>query len=453
MTRLKNILRFVGLVDGIPASLPHQLNWNGRAVIPDFVDSSIGGFVITADATNVTITRQPGSPASADVLVESWHSIERAFGAKQTLSLVPQPFISAGGNGSGGGFAPARTLFVAQSWPAGVDPSVYFTKISDAEVFAATMVPFPTRADPVTIIIYPGTYADDLTLVSNVHLNCHTRRDVVVTGNVVWTPGAGVNASLVGGEEQADIAAIRFEGTISIDSTAKTGASNSAFDGRGIDVRNTVTMIGRGGGARTDHFQLWLSTLICTVNFTNVIVNLSSGTYLDLNFAGECDFDVNGDQVFGVVTLAGTSVGALQATQIFGNVNVGTGTSIDIVSSVLEQNAVLTVAAGGDADIRMSEFQVNAQLVGPGPIDRSIWTTTIAGTAAGNNVIPISPPYPDGLYNVAIELTAAGAYPPVSAKGGSSFTINDPVGGNTYNFTLMKAITSVPDHGVTPPLP
>lgn len=100
-TRLKSILSFAGLVVGVPASLPHNLNWNGRAVVPDIAtpSSDASGFLVTADSVNVTVTRVTGG-AAVTLLVESWHTIERAFGAVATVVLSPQPFIP-GGTGAG----------------------------------------------------------------------------------------------------------------------------------------------------------------------------------------------------------------------------------------------------------------------------------------------------------------------------------------------------------------
>jgi hypothetical protein len=98
-TRLKNILHFVVTPGGGSVSLPHGLIvQNGRAVIPDHIEASKSGFVITADATNVTVS----GDGDVDVLVEYWHSIERVFGDVATLALTPHPFIADGGGGAGG---------------------------------------------------------------------------------------------------------------------------------------------------------------------------------------------------------------------------------------------------------------------------------------------------------------------------------------------------------------
>jgi hypothetical protein len=53
--------------------------------------------------------------------------------------------------------------------------------------------------------------------------------------------------------------------------------------------------------------------------------------------------------------------------------------------------------------------------------------------------VQLTPNFPDNAYNVSLQLTAgpgnAGAT--VTAKLGDSFTINDAVGGNTFDYTLI----------------
>lgn len=328
---------------------------------------------------------------------------------------------------------PARTLFVSQSWPPSVDSAVYFSSISAALAQAVTMS--PTRSDPVVIIVFPGTYADALALVSNVHIFGHTRRDVVVTGAVTWTPGAGVNAPQAAIGEEVDVAQLRFEGSISIDSTVKPETGQGcAFDGRSVDMRGGVTVNSRAN--REDHFQIWGSTLICTMTFTNTIVNLGgAGTYTVMNFNGACDVNSVGDQLYGTMTLVGSSVFAIQGSQIVGDFNVGAGCALEVAGSVLEAPSILTVASGGTADVRGSSYKSNTQLVGPGMVDRSIWRTAFGPTVVGNNVVPLDPPYADANYGVVIENAGLAT---IVSKSTGSFVLNDPTGGNSYAITILK---------------
>jgi hypothetical protein len=92
-SQLKNILHFVA---GGPTSLSHNLNWNGRPVRPDHIELSVldSGATVSADAVNVTIN----TSVTVDILVESWHTIERTFGNRNLESLIPQPFIVGQGS-------------------------------------------------------------------------------------------------------------------------------------------------------------------------------------------------------------------------------------------------------------------------------------------------------------------------------------------------------------------
>ena len=99
-TRIKWIVRFTNVTPGATVALPHGLNIDppGGAggpepQIPDLVLPSIPGFTVTADATNVTVTNNLPDATSVDVYVETWHTIERAFGDAALLELTPRPFV------------------------------------------------------------------------------------------------------------------------------------------------------------------------------------------------------------------------------------------------------------------------------------------------------------------------------------------------------------------------
>ncbi len=120
--RLTNIVRFAGLVVGVPTAIAHNLNQDGRALVPDEVNPAVGVLTVTADATNVTVTRVAAvDPAAVDVLVKSWHTVDREFGSYQPSpgiqpsgSLAPQPFVLQ--PGSGGGAAVAGRYVIPEKW-------------------------------------------------------------------------------------------------------------------------------------------------------------------------------------------------------------------------------------------------------------------------------------------------------------------------------------------------
>ncbi|NIO41526.1 MAG: hypothetical protein GTO41_15935, partial [Burkholderiales bacterium] len=112
-TQLRNTVRFSGLVLGVPVSIAHNLNNNGRALVPDLVMPTLGGFTVTADDTDVTVTRTIDAPGGAvDVYVVSWHSFDRVFGSTNPPpgnlpdgSLTPQPLVFVPGTISGASVA------------------------------------------------------------------------------------------------------------------------------------------------------------------------------------------------------------------------------------------------------------------------------------------------------------------------------------------------------------
>jgi hypothetical protein len=109
-TQIKNIVRFVNVAPGATVVLPHELaisppGGGELPQVPDHVTPDAAGFVITADAINVTVTNTNPTPVTVNVLVEVWHSIERAFGDVAVEDLVPKPFIEDSGGAGGGGSA------------------------------------------------------------------------------------------------------------------------------------------------------------------------------------------------------------------------------------------------------------------------------------------------------------------------------------------------------------
>lgn len=123
-TVLKNVLQFVGLTVGVPVATAHGININGLAVAPDLVLPTAGGFTITADSINVTVTREADASADVNIYVERWHSYERSLPLPGQLSgLIPIIINGGGSSGSVGPFAIASSPQNNYS-PTGFDSSV-----------------------------------------------------------------------------------------------------------------------------------------------------------------------------------------------------------------------------------------------------------------------------------------------------------------------------------------
>lgn len=99
-TRLLQVIQFVNVGVGAQATLSHEININGVALLPDYVFLDNGNFSIVA-TTTTQITVQNDGTAIATVNVNLWrvNSPDRALGG-QIQNLTPQPFVVAGGGGS-----------------------------------------------------------------------------------------------------------------------------------------------------------------------------------------------------------------------------------------------------------------------------------------------------------------------------------------------------------------
>lgn len=98
--QLKNTLQFVRLAPGAAATLPHGLHAQ-RPLVPDVIYLPGEGLLVAADDVSITLTNDSGSDFSGAVLVEAWHTIERAFGDVIQQNLPVKPYIvvmPAGGN-------------------------------------------------------------------------------------------------------------------------------------------------------------------------------------------------------------------------------------------------------------------------------------------------------------------------------------------------------------------
>src|SRR5262249_31241677 len=129
---------------------------------------------------------------------------------------------------------PGRTLFVARPpkprqsccpgvtqlcWP-GADTEVFFTTIADALAQAETMT--PEDGNPVAVIIFPGTYAENIEILSWVFLSSASTHQNAVTikGKVTWKPtGTGF--------EVVQLYFLDIRDTTTVDTTGKTGGQTT----------------------------------------------------------------------------------------------------------------------------------------------------------------------------------------------------------------------------------
>jgi len=347
------------------------------------------------------------------------------------------PEASSGPSELSDAASPDRTLLVSPMWTTPINPARHFSSIAAAYNAAASMN--PTVSNPIQILVYPGTYPEPVNIVSHVHLvGTGQQRAVNITGTVAWTPGAGVNAPQTNVEERLNVAFVTFEGPVVIDSTAK--ASNIAAPVfRGCIFIAGMTYNGKGISAVTDILIVFASVLAPgTHSYNNVrhVTFHAVSMLASITFNGSTGFQILGGFSLGILNAEQTGPGRIVGHAIHAGVDVGAGASVVISGSVLNGN--VTVAAGGTADVRGTNVNGNAHLVGPGAFNRTTWTGTFGPTTAGANSVVLDPPFPDGAYNATLQLVAGPGNnrATVTDKAGAGFTINDAVGGNTFDYTV-----------------
>jgi hypothetical protein len=91
--RLKNTLAF-DLAPGASVELIHGLETSRpRPLGPDIIFLPSPDLSVVATLTTITLTNNGGTQLAGSVLVEAWHTIERAFDGEQNVDLPVKPYI------------------------------------------------------------------------------------------------------------------------------------------------------------------------------------------------------------------------------------------------------------------------------------------------------------------------------------------------------------------------
>lgn len=157
--RLWNVLAFTNVAAGGSVALPHLLQNNSDAKIPDYGWINNAVFTATADDTNVTVTNNSGAIATVQVLVCSIHSLIRVFGGTSVPNLIPQPYWIIGSGSSATVVGPQVQRYTAVGGES--DFNVVLTTPRPNDSYSV----FPTQAGMASVvgIDCPDTLAGDRT--------------------------------------------------------------------------------------------------------------------------------------------------------------------------------------------------------------------------------------------------------------------------------------------------
>jgi hypothetical protein len=345
-------------------------------------------------------------------------------------------------------------LYVAPSWPTGVDPTIYFTTIQAAIDQAATLNPL--TANHVNIEVAAGTYNENLTLVSNVNIMGEPSavNQSVSVLSVTWLPAQGLNVPQAALTEGLSLSYMSIP-TLTTNSTGKgTNAGNCAITFTECSF-NSISCTGRAGASSSDNsfwyncnWQTTGTYLFTDMNGVTNGVEIVSTRLRDLDIAGDTTCRVQGGEVVSQAvtwSISGTASMNVQGVNLQNSINVTSTAAVGFTAMGCKLLGTLTVdGASAVADIRDCNYNAQASLVSAngGQINRSNWNGTTGATSAGANAISYTVPYPVGetSYNVQLQLVSGpgNAAATVTAKTATGFTLTDSVGGNVWDYTVTQ---------------
>jgi hypothetical protein len=230
--------------------------------------------------------------------------------------------------------------------------------------------------------------------------------------------------------------------TITVTTTGKTGGQTTTIF-HGCFVTGLIVN-GRSARGATRDFVFGVNSVpMSPVTLNSCLFEWLAGRFGGMTFNGACVFRIIGNTTVPTANVGwsvnGTSTGICTGDNFKADNptigwTLGPGTSVEFAGCALHS---LTVAAGATADIRSSEC---LKLTGPGPVNRRSFTKQVT-TTAGDNLVTFDAPFPDTEYRVSLQLTEGPGNPlvmvPRALKRLADFTINDTVGGNTYDVTVI----------------
>lgn len=330
-----NIVSSGNIANGAVAVVPHLLNRDGVALVPDIYAANRSGFTVTVNATNVTFTNNTGAAATCSCYVRYDHSIQRVFGAESTTTLAGFPF-DIGGNGTAG-----AGVTLAQAYANGAaGPQIIPLTVANDGIFilhtagiqneAALVVQNATQT--VSWLSVRGGATDDLgsvTLRSHVAVSAIAGAGGTGVDDPVLTVTGAANTSVPASTEveqvHIDLAQIRTwdTGNFALQRTVRIDAETMAFVAAST-VTDATTLAISGppvAGANATITQSWaawfggkvfigdttpdFNTALAVYNTGDVAVRIRTSSA-----AGSAQLSIGNDgAALGFLNMYGTGVG------------------------------------------------------------------------------------------------------------------------------------------------
>jgi hypothetical protein len=431
--QLKNILS-LNLAPGASVVLPHGLDNGTRPLSPDIIFLPSPDLEVTlSNETSVTIRNNGAAAIAEDVLVEAWHTIERAFGDVANADLPVKPYIVYGGDSS---FPVNADVVFRPGDPAGNHGSVFATWADAYAAVRSVVAQGSAMGGGKCRLWFDSTYASVLIPAGTWNMTGVTWRDA---------PHAGILFVDI-----ADGAAFV------LDPTTDT-------------MWNALSIIGYGLGFRYDGVGPIAPFTNITVRCGGSNVRFVNNNALakpmfvlteeeaQLEFSGECargGFGYGGaDLAAPIYDVRGGFLQLLTGACIIGNnaftdtTNSGTAvidfrTSDDaFIGNNREEFLFASFEAAGGTLIRTDDSRVR-------------WSTQadMDQTGANGTVVPADSPYP-AYYNQLVRadttlddivITAPSAF----RSGGERLTVKNFVGANTV--TVVPRVGETVESGADP---
>lgn len=339
-------------------------------------------------------------------------------------------------NAQNGLFSPGRTLFVAKSWKTGYVPPTHFTDVSSA--LERGLALSPDQTDPIEIIIYPGDYEEDLTLVSNVYLTGIDQGSVNIMGTVTWNAGIGVNSVFADDFETIYVQELSIT-HLAINTTGKPSSMLSPqpaalFKAYSCIVSGTSSFLHR----LVDETQVFDSEFDSSLLFSGGTADAYQTIFLgsETNVTNSGNLQIFACDVYHKITLVTDSESTLTTKQCFigGEVFVGNSTILSGSETDFENN--LRTDVTGSSSILTSNYNI---LLGNGPVDRRIFkgrsTTAMIGVNTGN----VNPPYITTPYKVFMTQQSGDpdSTPVVLTTDVDQFTYNSTLSLVNYDWVII----------------